>query len=692
MQPHKTTSMEKVFIKPIAQEILINSTSQEGRGDTFSYDYNSDEERRLLGNLFIVGNIGPEAADVKKESESDAAYITNLVASLAKREYYADSSLEPRKAFSATLRKINDVIEDFFKNKDAKINIGIFAVAGDQILISRLGKFKIILTREGKNIDILNNINLFNKELIQEKKFSNIISGKINVNDRLFAFYPTRSLLAREKSLKAMLIKSSADDLIQKLNAIKEEKENFACTALYIQINKVKEPAVAPKLQPHELKEMPEAILASQKKEEESAAQKELTIEKTPETNKKEMPQSEPNPVTLPAEPPKIIAAEFALGKKTNPLTNLAKKINLPRFSEIATSNYRRKLGYLAVFAILIGIIISGSFIIKSVFFASPAEKQSAAAIKQAQENLKTAQIKISENDGVSARNLLMASLSSLQSIASDKNSKEIEKEINDALDSIDKATAISPSLVATIPPESGKAKLIGISGNNTYLLLNGEDSKNYFVQLLNGSVANRTELKDLSPSAMFNGPKNIFLLDAVAKKLTLTNTGQTSLKTISIETSSAITSGAYYEDNLYLLLPDSISKISDVSSGKLQIKNWSSDQVLKNNILIAVDGKIYTISSSGLLTTYFKGKKEQEKLTNLTPTPQNILLTTKDSPNLYLIENTLGRIYVIDKTTGTLIKTLKIGNSQPIVSANISSTESVFIITSDNKIWEIKP
>src|SRR3989338_9452195 len=267
--------MEKVFLKSTSQEIVIKGSSKEGHTDVFAYDYYDDDDKRKLGGLYIIGNVNRPAADIdgalsrRDDDSPDITYVTNLVASLAKREYYSRPNISPRDAFSATLKKINDVVEEFFSakggsaygGKNLKINIGIFAVAGEQILISKLGKFKIILSRPARSpgqtgangeprvVDILNNIDLFNKEQVEEREFSNIISGKIMPGDKLFAFYPNRSITAREKLIKASLLKFDDAQFVGKINSIKEIKPDFDCGALYLSLNNHKELAIK-KLKP----------------------------------------------------------------------------------------------------------------------------------------------------------------------------------------------------------------------------------------------------------------------------------------------------------------------------------------------------------------------------------------------------------------------------------------------------------
>ncbi|MEK7121229.1 MAG: hypothetical protein AAB857_00805, partial [Patescibacteria group bacterium] len=239
--------MEKIFLKPTQTEILVRGSQKEGHLDIFAYDYSFDETKRKLGNLYIVGNIQPSAPTLdgrgSDQSVGDVTYATNLVASLAKREYYSNPDLSPKEAFSAALKKINDVVDEFFVNKDVKVNIGIFALAGENINISKIGKFKIFLARDDKTIDILNNIDLFTKERVEEKEFSHVISGRIAHGDKILAFYPGRLVTVREKAIKESFLKLNTEQFLEKIGAMKEEKANLAYAALYIKLDRVKEPA-----------------------------------------------------------------------------------------------------------------------------------------------------------------------------------------------------------------------------------------------------------------------------------------------------------------------------------------------------------------------------------------------------------------------------------------------------------------
>jgi len=372
--------MEKIFLKPESKEISIANHSKEIHSDVFSYDGGTDEPKRKLGSLFVVGSVQTAPGTIKEnaaaiqsaeDKSSDVSYIINLVASLAKREYYSRANVAPKEAFSSALKKINDVVEEFFKTKDIKLNIGIFAVAGENIHISKLGKFKILLAREDRIIDILNNIDLFSKEIMPEREFSHIVSGKISPRDKIFAYYPAQPLMTREKTLKESLLKLDGEHFLNKLNDIKKARENFSCTAVYINLNEVKEPASLPKIKPREMEE--KVILADASEQGDSRlAVRNTAAGAPPKENRDtveraESPTSNRFAVSPSAEVlPQIIPAEFSLGKKINPAFVLMNKI---------TNFFPRPRNKIVFFVSNIGLLLVALLAIKFFFITSPEEK-----------------------------------------------------------------------------------------------------------------------------------------------------------------------------------------------------------------------------------------------------------------------------------------------------------------------------
>lgn len=605
--------MEKIFLKPTQTEILIKGSQKEGHLDIFSYDYNSDESKRKLGNLYIVGNTqqGAETAnssDPENETEeSNVAYITNLVASLAKREYYSNPDLSPKEAFSATLKKINDVVSEFFTNKNVKINMGIFTLAGENINISKIGKFKIILARDDKTIDILNNIDLFTKERVEEKEFSHVVSGKIMPEDKILAFYPSRLITTREKAIKENFLKLDTEQFLEKINSIKEEKKDFACAALHINLNLTKEPAVAPRV----AKVTPPIAIAPEITEEKPNKQNTPVLTSEPIKNMTGQKQSDYESSEM--ELPRIIRSEFSLGKKDNPFAVVLGKIKM------LLPKRQNKM----VFFFSLGVVvILGAWAVKSFFIVSPNQRQTASVVNEAEDNVKLAKTKIDQNDFLSARKLLLGSILSINSISPSNKTNDVKDEMIKLLDTLDNATEVSPILTETLPKVvSDKATLIAVQKEKT------------------GAIG----------------------LDI-------------------------------YEDNLYFIATDGISKIADVGSNPKDATQWLKSGTLPSEpFLLTVDGKVYVMNKSGLLTTYYKGEKQNEINTLVLPNDSSVLATTKDSQYLYLINKDMGRIYLISKATGTLFKTIKVSSQEAFDQAYLDQDEAIYLISKDNQIWKVR-
>lgn len=611
--------MDKIFLKPTSREISIRGKSKEGRTDVFAYDYYNDEDKRKLGGLYMIGNVKQDNAE-NTENYPDIAYITNLVASLAKREYYSKPDASPRDAFLTTLKKINDVVEEFFRNKSLKVNIGIFAIAGNDIMISKFGKFKIILGRparaggESRAIDILNNVDLFNKEQGEDKEFSNIVSGKVAAGDKIFAFFPNRIITAREKTIRADLLKSDTEQFLEKINSVKELKPDFDCGALHISLNHHKESTIVkkPKVATPETPPTGDVSINLAKTDIKELKpvmkEKDHTSDIIPET---------PEPA---AEIPKIISSEFSLGKKTNPLM-------LPVLAgvKIAKGLYGRNFNLKSKFIILsfaVGILAISAILLRIFVITDTEQRRLNLAINQVQNNLNLIQTKINQNDLIGARQMLIDSLSSIYetNIKSDRTQKTAD-EIYAILDKIDKAVDVSPTLIEIMPEELNKR--IGIFGAH----------------------------KDLG-----------IALDI-------------------------------YENNLYILTKDNILKITDIdNNAKKEPSVWlKSGDLPPQPTMLTVDGNIYVMNNSGALTAYNQGKKISDTDTFIVSGEKDTLLTSKDSDKLYVTNKTLARIYELDKKSGSLIKTLKVGSSEPFVEAYLYGDGVIIIITKDGRIWEIK-
>lgn len=683
--------MEKVFINPVAKEILLKGNGKEGPVDLFTYDteQRSTSNGQTLGMLYVIGNIQPGAIESPTPEDIDVGYVLNLVASLAKREYYSNRDLAPKDAFSGALKKINGVVEEFFKKKDTKINIGIFAIAGDQIHISKLGKFKILLARDGKNIDILNNIDLFDKESTQEKEFSNIISGKITEGDKILAFYPSRTTVAREKSLKDYLLGSTQNEFATQLATIKESKPDFACAAIHIDIKKTTEEALTPRIQPRELQEeLPEDDELIEKQMIPTPVSLAVEATKSESYRGREKEEVQAKTISkLSPEPalPKIIPSEFAKGQR-----ELAISKHLRRFKNMTLTPQIKMFAMGGIAVVILISIVS----LKSFVFISSSAKELNKIVAQAQENLKEATAKKDQNDFIGARSLLVSSLSAIaQSESTNGSSKKTDQAKSDLiqlLDNMDNAINADLKPIAEIPADSGNASLLVSSGSNFYTYLT-QGEAGAIAKITDGTIAGSTPISGLTPNSIFAGEAYISILDSSAKKITNLSISKatTSTKTFS---SDDFVSSQMSQDNLYALTATGIFKMTDAALGHTDVTQWlaSGTSLSTDASLLAVDGNIYTLSKNGILTTYYKGKKKSEVNTPVSPDTSGLLLTTNSATNLYLVSIETGRIYIFDKVSGAVSKTLKINSAQKIQSATLGSDGTIYIL-SENKIWKVQ-
>ncbi len=691
--------MEKIYIKPTSQEIIIKGASTEGHMDIFSYDP-SGEQTKKLGHLFLIGHVQHET--------NDMTYSINLISALAKREYYSTFNITPKEAFAATLKKINEVVEEFFEHKGLKINIGIFAIAGEQMYISKLGKFKVLLARDNKTIDVLNNA-MFDRQHVQEKQFSSIISGQVNEKDRILAFYPCRATTARERYLKMYLHKYDSAGFTQQLQAIKKEKDGFNCAMVYVQLDKVKETTTTPRTQPQELTipqlatttagprltavvSVTEAKTNAQKTR--NSVKKPVDTTESPEIKEVSpavslIPEKEPvkDIITTPnhyletnIEVPQIIPSEFLRGKKDNFISSAVHRFQLGHLTP-------KKKAVLSLIAV--ALVVGTSFAVRAVININPEVNTLNDTIKTAQERLELAKIRLSQNDKTGARGIINSSIASLTALASD-GTESVEIELRQLLDEIDQAQDASTSLVIQLPQDQGRAILLS-SGKNMFAYLRGtEDGVGHLLTIENGSVQTSKEVVNTFPSALVTSTKGTpVLLDMANQKTVAVKDSGIEIATFSIPQP---TTYYFYEDNLYFIHEGTIQKAADIFQSNAVPKNWMKNgaSIIADPALMAIDGSIFIISKDGILATYFRGEKVSEVATSLSITDNHLLLTHNDALSLYLVDTKTGRIYILDKKTGTLLKTLKIGSQEPIVTATLATDNTIYFLTQDNKIWKI--
>ncbi len=673
--------MEKITLKPNIKELIYKNGEDNVHFDVLSYQGVNGQEK-MLGSFFVLGHI--------KYAEEDLAYAVSLISSLAKREYYSERSFQEQNAkssFERTLKKLNEVLEDFFQNKNFKLDIGLAAISGDNIYISRLGKFKIAMARNGKYIDILNNIDLFSKDAEGEKQFSNIISGKIQPNDKIFAYFPFRSITSREKLLNNIFVKENQDEFGQKIAHLAANATNFSCCGVHIDMHEIKEiPVMAatyakPILSVKARNDISENLPVAETKIKLSAMAP-IPVEASVDTDIKASDETDEQQqkTDLMTEQPRIIPAEFSISRRANIFTPLAssfKKI----FSVGRSGNRARQRNFIIISAIVIVPIII--FVLLKTSGGSSADKN---ALKQAGDNLKLAQSRIAQSNLKDARSLLQASLISLAGL-SNKKAENAKQQINQTLKGIDHTSDKQPALFTDpmIKNKDFKASLIAVSGNN----VSAADTDGNVFSVSQNDISKLNQFKTVpqfifntsSVISIFNNSDIFDVYDMKSKKSA----------SFSLKDPTTAVDAVLYESNLYTLSGNAIYKYADAATGGVKRTDWANDSANGNLISLTSDGNIYALNSDGKLIKYFKGKKVSDFDLQLVPSSGSRIFTFKDSAFIYLADKTNKKVYVFDKTNGSLNTTFKLDAAGTPQDISISSDGTIWILSSDNKVWTIK-
>ncbi len=603
--------MEKITLKPAVKELFYKNGEANVYFDILSCQGSTNQEKNL-GSLFIVSQV--------KYSTGDLSYMVSLISSLAKREFYSATSVQeqnPKEAFSRTLKKLNEVLEEFFQNKDFKLNIGLVAITGENIFISRLGKFKINLARNDQFIDILNNVDLFSKDTAGEKQFSNIISGKLQQNDKLFAFFPTRSITSREKQLNDVFLKGGQEEFQQKIAALASNANNFSCCGVHIDMRQLKEiplrpapkysiPLASPvsaasmglKTEPPSFNTVAPQPIKSRAKDEDVESEENEEAPLEPEED-----ETESDDELSPAEQPRIIPAELSITRRDGFFTPLAAQFNKLRF--LSRISNKAKLGiFVSLAAIVIAIPVFLIFLKGS--------DQSNGTISLANDNLKLAQSRISQSNVKDARSLLQAALFNLSAL-SNKKAENVRNQISQVLAGLDRVsdkqpvvdeTADGSKIFASIVPKAlagiATDKNSALYEGNLYVLAETGMTIYKYVDAANGKTAQTTwgPLESRAVAIAVDG--NIYALNDAGKLIKYYKGKKESEFDLQLSPSA---DGRIFtaKDSAFIYLSDKTNKkvyVFDKASGELKTSYDLAAAGQIQDIFVSPAGAVWILSA----------------------------------------------------------------------------------------------
>lgn len=179
--------------KILVKEIILSNDKKPFGCETFAYEPSNIEEEPL-GNLYIMGLV--------KNQNKEMEFLPNLVASIARREFYKLTDTNPETSFENCLKKVNAAILDLekeHKNLRKHISFCIVNITKNILRFSQL---------QGHFIYMLRNNSLINIGGEQKKSknlFSAVVSGDIELDDSfIFATTQLKDIFFK-KSIKKML-------------------------------------------------------------------------------------------------------------------------------------------------------------------------------------------------------------------------------------------------------------------------------------------------------------------------------------------------------------------------------------------------------------------------------------------------------------------------------------------------------
>lgn len=128
-----------------------------------------------------------------RDRSEDSAYIVNFLASLAKKEYYANARRNAVESFESTLHKVNIGLSELVKEGNANwvgtLDAALCVFERNSLHFAVAGDAKVILIRDGRLIDVSDGLTE-GQDPHPLKTFTEVSSGKVRVNDRLLITTP----------------------------------------------------------------------------------------------------------------------------------------------------------------------------------------------------------------------------------------------------------------------------------------------------------------------------------------------------------------------------------------------------------------------------------------------------------------------------------------------------------------------
>lgn len=274
---------------------------------------------------------------------------------------------------------------------------------------------------------------------------------------------------------------------------------------------------------------------------------------------------------------------------------------------------------------------------------------------------------------------------------------QSLNQEIQASLEKLQKMTLVTPEVItdlAAMNPTAKADRMIKIE--NTILITGKADNTLYTLSLDTKTVT--TTLHDTLPALSANtipkeqdkvvfvaGDNKIVEFDKKTKAL--------SQKTIAFPVENVVLQSiGMYNRKLYALDAGNNQIFKHTQAGSVYSKGeaWITDGTdVKNGVSLAIDGDLYILQKDGTLLKFTAGKRIEFTTTGILPvlSNPNEVWTNSDSKNIYILESSLKRIIVIEKS-GKFVKQFTSSLWSTPTSMVIDEKGKMIYVLDNNKVW----
>lgn len=178
--------------------------------DSFVFEPENTWERKM-GKLYMVGHLS-------NALPQNLRFLENL-SSQIKKEYYRVTERQPEIALRESLKKANEFLSQEVKNGNVSwlgnFDFAVLSLKNGIINFTTTGDISLFILREGQITDINQTLRLQEIEPYPLKIFSNIVSGKFTVGDKVVTL---------TKEVSEFFDKENLLNSIAKLETIEEKK------------------------------------------------------------------------------------------------------------------------------------------------------------------------------------------------------------------------------------------------------------------------------------------------------------------------------------------------------------------------------------------------------------------------------------------------------------------------------------